>query len=108
MLFRSSVDRCLAVCQPLRSLRRRTDRVYVLCSWLPSLIFSIPQVGIFSLREVGAGVYDRSEERRVGKEGLRLCSLPWSPSHAKTTPSSHLLKVEAGTLVNIQQLPFLL
>ncbi|KAI4895720.1 hypothetical protein NFI96_019889 [Prochilodus magdalenae] len=58
MLVLMSVDRCLAVCQPLRSLRRRTDRLYVLCSWLLSLIFSIPQVGIFSLREVGAGVYD--------------------------------------------------
>ena len=26
---------------------------------------------------------DRSEERRVGKECLRLCSLRWSPSHHK-------------------------
>ncbi|XP_053723793.1 oxytocin receptor [Synchiropus splendidus] len=61
MLVLMSVDRCLAICQPLRSLHRRKDRVYVVCSWALSLLFSVPQMFIFSLREVGAsgsGVYD--------------------------------------------------
>ncbi|XP_051986456.1 isotocin receptor-like [Xyrauchen texanus] len=58
MLVLMSVDRCLAIWQPLRSLRRRKDRFYVVASWILSLLFSVPQVYIFSLREVGDGVYD--------------------------------------------------
>ncbi|CAL8338118.1 unnamed protein product [Merluccius merluccius] len=58
MLVLMSVDRCLAVCQPLRSLRARRDGVHVATSWTLSLAFSAPQVYIFSLREVGDGVYD--------------------------------------------------
>lgn len=58
MLVLMSIDRCLAICQPLRSLHKRKDRFYVIASWMLSLIFSTPQVYIFSLREVGNGVYD--------------------------------------------------
>lgn len=61
MLVLMSVDRCLAICQPLRSLHRRKDRFYVLLSWALSLLLSVPQMFIFSLREVGSagsGVYD--------------------------------------------------
>ncbi|KAM3878226.1 oxytocin receptor [Diretmus argenteus] len=58
MLVLMSVDRCLAICQPLRSLHKRKDRFYVVFSWVLSLLFSIPQMYIFSLREVGSGVYD--------------------------------------------------
>ncbi|KAJ7999866.1 hypothetical protein DPEC_G00198840 [Dallia pectoralis] len=58
MLVLMSLDRCLAICQPLRSLHRRKDHFFVIASWILSLIFSIPQVYIFSLRDVGNGVYD--------------------------------------------------
>ncbi|KAF6714497.1 Isotocin receptor [Oryzias melastigma] len=63
MLVLMSVDRCLAICQPLHSLHRRKDRIYVILSWMLSLIFSIPQIFIFSLKEVGSSsdgskVYD--------------------------------------------------
>lgn len=58
MLVLMSIDRCLAICQPLRSLHKRKDRCYVVLSWVLSLLFSIPQVYIFSLKEVGSGVYD--------------------------------------------------
>ncbi|XP_061114654.1 oxytocin receptor b [Conger conger] len=58
MLVLMSIDRCLAICQPLRSLHRKKDRFYVIASWMLSLLFSIPQVYIFSLKEVGNGVYD--------------------------------------------------
>ncbi|XP_043097133.1 oxytocin receptor b [Puntigrus tetrazona] len=58
MLVLMSIDRCLAIWQPLRSLRRRKDRFFVLASWIISLLFSLPQVYIFSLREVGDGVFD--------------------------------------------------
>lgn len=53
-----SIDRCLAIWQPLRSLRRRRDRFYVLASWIISLLLSLPQIYIFSLREMGDGVFD--------------------------------------------------
>ncbi|XP_029989145.1 oxytocin receptor b isoform X2 [Sphaeramia orbicularis] len=58
MLVLMSIDRCLAICQPLRSVHKRKDRWCVVASWMLSLIFSTPQVYIFSLREVGNGVYD--------------------------------------------------
>ncbi|KAK1796444.1 hypothetical protein P4O66_009501 [Electrophorus voltai] len=58
LLVLMSIDRCFAICQPLRSLQRRKDHVYVVASWIQSLLFSLPQVYIFSLREVGSGVYD--------------------------------------------------
>ncbi|XP_029007620.1 oxytocin receptor isoform X1 [Betta splendens] len=61
MLVLMSIDRCLAICQPLRSLHKRKDRFYVVFSWVLSLLFSLPQIFIFSLREVGSagsGVYD--------------------------------------------------
>ncbi|XP_029457308.1 oxytocin receptor [Rhinatrema bivittatum] len=58
MLLLMSLDRCLAICQPLRSLHRRSDRAYVILTWLLSFFVSIPQVHIFYLKEVSDGVYD--------------------------------------------------
>ncbi|XP_006876657.1 PREDICTED: oxytocin receptor-like [Chrysochloris asiatica] len=58
MLLLMSVDRCLAICQPLRSLSRRADHLAVLATWLGCLVASVPQVHIFSLREVADGVFD--------------------------------------------------
>nr|AAQ22365.1 mesotocin receptor [Aquarana catesbeiana] len=58
MLLLMSLDRCLAVCQPLRSLHRRSDCVYVLVTWIISFLLSIPQIVIFSLTSVGNGVHD--------------------------------------------------
>lgn len=58
MLVLMSVDRCLAVCQPLRTVNKRKDRFCVMASWMISLIFSAPQAYIFSLKDVGNGVYD--------------------------------------------------
>ncbi|KAK2490120.1 hypothetical protein MC885_017548 [Smutsia gigantea] len=58
LLLLMSLDRCLAICQPLRALRRRADRLAVLATWLGCLVVSAPQVHIFSLREVADGVFD--------------------------------------------------
>ncbi|XP_041837503.1 oxytocin receptor like [Melanotaenia boesemani] len=58
MLVLMSIDRCLAICQPLRSMRKGRDRCCVVASWMLSLLFSAPQAHIFSLKEVGNGVYD--------------------------------------------------
>eukprot|EP00061_Rhincodon_typus_P003607 g20508.t1 len=58
LLIVMSIDRCLTICQPLKTLQQRTTRPYVLCSWLISLLFSTPQVFIFSLKQVGPGAYD--------------------------------------------------
>lgn len=58
LLLLMSLDRCLAICQPLRALNRRADRLAVLATWLGCLVASVPQVHIFSLREVAEGVFD--------------------------------------------------
>ncbi|XP_044307955.1 oxytocin receptor [Varanus komodoensis] len=58
MLLLMSLDRCLAICQPLRSLHRRSDRLSVLLTWMVCLLFSIPQLQIFSMRNVDHGGID--------------------------------------------------
>lgn len=58
LLLLMSLDRCLAICQPLRSLHRRADRLAVLATWLGCLVASVPQVHIFSMHEVADGVFD--------------------------------------------------
>ncbi|XP_037643500.1 LOW QUALITY PROTEIN: oxytocin receptor like [Sebastes umbrosus] len=58
MLVLMSIDRCLAICQPLRSVHKRKDHLCVIASWMLSLIFSTPQAYIFAMRDVGKGVYD--------------------------------------------------
>ncbi|XP_053463956.1 vasopressin V1b receptor [Nycticebus coucang] len=62
MLLAMTLDRYLAVCHPLRSLRQPSQSTHPLIAapWLLAAIFSLPQVFIFSLREVvpGSGVLD--------------------------------------------------
>nr|BBH84761.1 oxytocin receptor [Scyliorhinus torazame] len=58
LLIVMSIDRCLTICQPLKSLHQRSNRAYVLCSWVVSLLFSLPQLFIFSLKQMGPGAYD--------------------------------------------------
>nr|BAL63079.1 vasotocin receptor type 1b [Callorhinchus milii] len=62
MLLVMTADRYLAVCHPLRTFQQPVRQVYVMigAAWLLSCVLSLPQVFIFSLREVdeGSGVYD--------------------------------------------------
>ncbi|XP_012872859.1 PREDICTED: vasopressin V1b receptor [Dipodomys ordii] len=62
MLLAMTLDRYLAVCHPLRSLQQPSQSTYPLIAapWLLAAILSLPQVFIFSLREViqGTGVLD--------------------------------------------------
>nr|RLV64474.1 hypothetical protein DV515_00017457 [Chloebia gouldiae] len=62
MLMVMTLDRYLAVCHPLRSLRQPSRQAYAMigATWLLSCLLSLPQVFIFSLREVrpGSGVLD--------------------------------------------------
>lgn len=62
MLLAMTLDRYLAVCHPLRSLQQPSQSAYPLIAapWLLAAILSLPQVFIFSLREVtqGSGVLD--------------------------------------------------
>ncbi|KAM7053820.1 vasopressin V1b receptor isoform 2-T2 [Molossus nigricans] len=62
MLLAMTLDRYLAVCHPLRSLQQPSQSTYPLIAapWLLAAILSLPQVFIFSLREViqGSGVLD--------------------------------------------------
>ncbi|KAM9369377.1 vasopressin V1b receptor [Phaethornis superciliosus] len=62
MLLGMTLDRYLAVCHPLRSLRQPSRQAYLMigATWLLSCLLSLPQIFIFSLREVrqGSGVLD--------------------------------------------------
>nr|XP_006215532.2 vasopressin V1b receptor [Vicugna pacos] len=73
MLLAMTLDRYLAVCHPLRSLQQPNQSTYPLIAapWLLAAILSIPQVFIFSLREViqGSGVLDCWADFRF----------PWGP-----------------------------
>ncbi|KAM6218613.1 vasopressin V1b receptor [Rhynchocyon petersi] len=73
MLLAMTLDRYLAVCHPLRSLQQPSQSTYPLITvpWLLAAILSLPQVFIFSLREVleGSGVLDCWADFRF----------PWGP-----------------------------
>ncbi|XP_032059233.1 vasopressin V1b receptor [Aythya fuligula] len=62
MLLAMTLDRYVAVCHPLRTLQQPSRRAYAMigATWLLSSLLSLPQVFIFSLREVrqGSGVLD--------------------------------------------------
>ncbi|CAH7199010.1 vasopressin V1b receptor [Phodopus roborovskii] len=62
MLLAMTLDRYLAVCHPLRSLQQPSQSIYPLIAvpWLLAAVLSLPQIFIFSLREViqGSGVLD--------------------------------------------------
>ncbi|XP_058927807.1 vasopressin V1b receptor [Kogia breviceps] len=73
MLLAMTLDRYLAVCHPLCSLQQPSRSTYPLIAapWLLAAILSLPQVFIFSLREViqGSGVLDCWADFRF----------PWGP-----------------------------
>ncbi|NXX75896.1 V1BR protein, partial [Urocolius indicus] len=62
MLIVMTLDRYMAVCHPLHSLQQPSRQAYVMigATWLLSCLLSLPQIFIFSLREVrqGSGVLD--------------------------------------------------
>ncbi|KAH1171054.1 vasopressin V1b receptor [Mauremys mutica] len=62
MLIVMTLDRYMAVCHPLRTLRQPGRQAYLMigATWLLSGLLSLPQVFIFSLQEVhqGSGVLD--------------------------------------------------
>ncbi|NXT83466.1 V1BR protein, partial [Zapornia atra] len=62
MLIAMTLDRYMAVCHPLRTLQQPSRQAYVMigATWLLSCLLSLPQIFIFSLREVrqGSGVLD--------------------------------------------------
>ncbi|NXN19146.1 V1BR protein, partial [Indicator maculatus] len=62
MLIVMTLDRYLAVCHPLHSLQQPSRQAYLMigATWLLSCLLSLPQIFIFSLREVrqGSGVLD--------------------------------------------------
>ncbi|NXY41949.1 V1AR protein, partial [Ceuthmochares aereus] len=62
VLVAMTADRYIAVCHPLKTLRRPTERSYgmIAAAWALSLLLSTPQYFIFSLSEVESGsrVYD--------------------------------------------------
>ncbi|XP_013909630.1 PREDICTED: vasopressin V1b receptor [Thamnophis sirtalis] len=62
MLIAMTLDRYMAVCYPLRTLRQPTCQAYLMIgvTWLLSCLLSIPQLFIFSVKEIrqGSGLLD--------------------------------------------------
>ncbi|XP_061486350.1 vasopressin V1b receptor [Rhineura floridana] len=62
MLIAMTLDRYMAVCHPLRTLQQPSCQAYLMIgiTWLVSCLLSLPQIFIFSVREVrqGSGVLD--------------------------------------------------
>uniref|UniRef100_A0A8D0BH72 Arginine vasopressin receptor 1B n=1 Tax=Salvator merianae TaxID=96440 RepID=A0A8D0BH72_SALMN len=62
MLIAMTLDRYMAVCHPLRTLQQPSCQAYLMIgtTWLLSCLLSLPQIFIFSVREVrqGSGVMD--------------------------------------------------
>ncbi|KAJ7331725.1 hypothetical protein JRQ81_013905 [Phrynocephalus forsythii] len=62
MLIAMTLDRYMAVCHPLRTLQQPSCQAYLMigATWLLSCLLSLPQLFIFSVREVreGSGVLD--------------------------------------------------
>ncbi|XP_046562904.1 cephalotocin receptor 1-like [Haliotis rubra] len=62
VLLTTAVDRYYAICRPLTSATWTFGKIQklVMVAWFVSLVFSIPQVAIFSYRETapGTGIYD--------------------------------------------------
>ncbi|XP_069489273.1 vasopressin V1b receptor [Ambystoma mexicanum] len=54
MLIMMTVDRYMAVCHPLKTLQQPSKQAYLMigATWLVSSLLSLPQIFIFSLREV--------------------------------------------------------
>ncbi|XP_060627505.2 vasopressin V1b receptor [Anolis sagrei] len=73
MLIAMTLDRYMAVCHPLRTLQQTSCQAYLMIgsTWLLSCLLSLPQLFIFSVREVrqGSGVLDCWAEFRY----------PWGP-----------------------------
>ncbi|XP_062975458.1 vasopressin V1b receptor [Elgaria multicarinata webbii] len=62
MLIAMTLDRYMAVCHPLRTLQQPSCQAYLMIgiTWLLSCLLSLPQLFIFSVREIrqGSGVLD--------------------------------------------------
>lgn len=62
VLLSTAIDRYVAICHPFTSQQWSSKQAHllVLAAWIASLLFSIPQVFIFSMSEVedGSGVFD--------------------------------------------------
>ncbi|XP_067687666.1 cephalotocin receptor 1-like [Haliotis asinina] len=62
VLLTTAVDRYYAICRPLTSATWTSGKIQklVMVAWFVSLVFSIPQITIFSYRETvpGTGIYD--------------------------------------------------
>ncbi|KAJ8319980.1 hypothetical protein KUTeg_001567 [Tegillarca granosa] len=60
VLVVTALDRYIAICHPFLSQKWSSSRVHymVIVAWVLSMLFSIPQVIIFSIQERQAGEYD--------------------------------------------------
>ncbi|MEE6493559.1 hypothetical protein FKM82_016886 [Ascaphus truei] len=93
MLMMMTIDRYIAVCHPLKTLQQPSRQAYIMigATWILSSLLSLPQVFIFSLREVsqGSGVMDCWADFMY----------PWGPKAYITWTTVSIFIVPVGILV---------
>ncbi|KAG8430874.1 hypothetical protein GDO86_019831, partial [Hymenochirus boettgeri] len=93
MLMMMTIDRYIAVCHPLKTLQQPSRQAYLMISgtWILSCILSLPQIFIFSLKEIsqGTGVIDCWADFRF----------PWGAKAYITWTTVSIFAVPVGILV---------
>ncbi|KAM4794885.1 vasopressin V1b receptor [Rhinophrynus dorsalis] len=93
MLMMMTIDRYIAVCHPLKTLQQPSRHAYFMigATWSLSCILSLPQVFIFSMKEIsqGAGVIDCWADFRY----------PWGAKAYITWTTVSIFVVPVGILV---------
>ncbi|KAM3936068.1 vasopressin V1b receptor [Leptodactylus fuscus] len=93
MLMMMTIDRYIAVCHPLKTLQQPTRYAYIMIgiTWIISCLFSLPQIFIFSLKEIepDSGVIDCWADFRY----------PWGAKAYITWNTISIFVVPVGILV---------
>ncbi|XP_072255118.1 vasopressin V1b receptor [Pyxicephalus adspersus] len=93
MLMMMTIDRYIAVCHPLKTLKQPTQHAYIMigATWIISSLLSLPQIFIFSLKEIeqSSGIIDCWADFRY----------PWGAKAYITWTTISLFAVPVGILV---------
>ncbi|CAH2220933.1 vasopressin V1b receptor [Pelobates cultripes] len=93
MLMMMTIDRYIAVCHPLKTLQQPSRHAYIMigAAWIFSCLLSLPQIFIFSLKEItqGSGIIDCWADFRY----------PWGAKVYITWTTISIFIVPVGILV---------